>query len=95
MDRTERFYKIHRLLTQRRFVGREDFLEELGVSRATFKRDLEYLRDRFNMPIVWDRDCGCVHGAGPRGRGRHNAAPSPPVGRRRISQWQTRSRSAM
>ena len=56
MDRTERFYKIHRLLTQRRFVGREDFLEELGVSRATFKRDLEYLRDRFNMPIVWDRD---------------------------------------
>lgn len=58
MDRTERFYKIHRLLTQRRFVSRDDFLEELGVSRATFKRDLEYLRDRFNMPIVWDRDQG-------------------------------------
>jgi len=58
VDRTERFYKIHRLLTQRRFVSRDDFLEELGVSRATFKRDLEYLRDRFNMPIVWDRDQG-------------------------------------
>ncbi len=58
MDRTERFYKIHRLLTQRRFVSRDDFLDELGVSRATFKRDLEYLRDRFNMPIVWDRDQG-------------------------------------
>lgn len=56
MDRTERFYKIHRLLTQRRHVSRDDFLVELGVSRATFKRDLEYLRDRFNMPIVWNRD---------------------------------------
>jgi predicted DNA-binding transcriptional regulator YafY len=26
------------------------------VSRATFKRDLEYLRDRLNAPIVWDRE---------------------------------------
>ena len=58
MDRTERFYKIHRLLTQRRLVRREDFLEELGVSRATFKRDLEYLRDRMSMPILWDREQG-------------------------------------
>ncbi len=56
MDRTERFYKIHRLLSQRRIVSRDDFLEELGVSRATFKRDLEYLRDRLSMPIVWDRE---------------------------------------
>ncbi|MDJ0926748.1 MAG: YafY family protein [Gammaproteobacteria bacterium] len=58
MDRTERFYKIHRLLTQRRLVTRDQFLQELEVSRATFKRDLEYLRDRMNMPIVWDRDQG-------------------------------------
>lgn len=56
MDRTERFYKIHRLLSQRRVVPRDAFLDELGVSRATFKRDLEYLRDRLNMPIVFDRD---------------------------------------
>jgi predicted DNA-binding transcriptional regulator YafY len=34
------------------------FLEELGVSRAPFKRDLEYLRDRLNAPIVWDRERG-------------------------------------
>jgi predicted DNA-binding transcriptional regulator YafY len=25
---------------------------------ATFKRDLEYLRDRLNAPIVWDREMG-------------------------------------
>ena len=46
MDRTERFYKIQRLLTERRVVPRDVFLENLSVSRATFKRDLEYLRDR-------------------------------------------------
>lgn len=56
MDRTERFYKIQRLLNQRKAVPRDVFLEELEVSRATFKRDLEYLRDRLQMPIVWDRE---------------------------------------
>jgi predicted DNA-binding transcriptional regulator YafY len=56
MDRTERFYKIQRLLTQRKFVPRDALIEELGVSRATFKRDLAYLRDRMQVPIEWDRD---------------------------------------
>jgi hypothetical protein len=32
----------------------ESFLEELGVSLATFKRDLEYMRDRFNASVIWD-----------------------------------------
>lgn len=54
MDRTERFYKIHQLLGARGAVTRADFLEVLGVSRATFKRDLEYLRDRLHAPIEWD-----------------------------------------
>lgn len=31
-------------------------LEELGVSRATFKRDIEYMRDRLHAPIVWNRE---------------------------------------
>lgn len=56
MDRTERFYKIEQLLIARRIVPVSSFLEELGISLATFKRDLEYLRDRMNMPIEWDRD---------------------------------------
>lgn len=55
MDRTERFYRIQQLLEARRVVPREVFLEELDVSLATFKRDLEYLRDRLHAPIVWDR----------------------------------------
>ena len=58
MDRTERFYKIQRLLNSRKFVARDTFLNELEVSRATFKRDLEYLRDRMQMPIVFDREQG-------------------------------------
>jgi predicted DNA-binding transcriptional regulator YafY len=58
MDRTERFYKIEQLLHARKLVSVETFLYELGVSRATFKRDLEYLRDRLHAPIEWDRIVG-------------------------------------
>ena len=54
MGRLERFYKIDQLLQSRRIVSREAFLEELEVSLATFKRDLEYMRDRFNAPVIWD-----------------------------------------
>lgn len=58
MDRTERLYKIDRMLNDRKVVPITEFLEELEVSLATFKRDLEYLRDRFNAPVIWDRDAG-------------------------------------
>ena len=58
MDRTERLYRIDRMLNDRKVVPIGEFLEELEVSLATFKRDLEYLRDRFNAPVVWDRDAG-------------------------------------
>lgn len=56
MDRTERFYKIDQLLGERRVVPFETLQEKLGVSRATIKRDLEYMRNRLNAPIVWDRE---------------------------------------
>ncbi len=56
MERIERIYKIEQMLSQRRATPRNDILEALGVSLATFKRDLEYLRDRFNAPIIWDAE---------------------------------------
>ena len=56
MDRTERFCKIDQLLQERQCVALEVMLDALGVSRATVIRDLEYLRDRLNAPIVWDRE---------------------------------------
>jgi predicted DNA-binding transcriptional regulator YafY len=54
MDRTERFHLIDQMLCNRRVVTRAQFLQALEVSPATFKRDLEYLRDRLAAPIVWD-----------------------------------------
>ena len=56
MDRTERFHLIDQMLTNQRVVTRAQFLDVLEVSPATFKRDLEYLRDRLMAPIVWDRE---------------------------------------
>lgn len=56
MDRTERFYKIQGLLERKGSVRLDEFLAELSISRATFKRDLEYLRDRLHAPIEWDRE---------------------------------------
>ncbi|MEW9897137.1 YafY family protein [Chitinivorax sp. PXF-14] len=56
MDRTERFYKIDQLLNDHRVVPVATFLDQLGISLATFKRDLDYLRDRLHAPIVWDRE---------------------------------------
>jgi len=58
LDRTERFYKIDQLITERRVVPFQTFLEALEVSPATLKRDIEYLRTRLNAPILWDRAAG-------------------------------------
>jgi predicted DNA-binding transcriptional regulator YafY len=46
------------MLNNARVVTRAQFLDALEVSPATFKRDLEYLRDRLGAPIVWDRERG-------------------------------------
>ena len=56
MDRTERFMKIDLLLQSRRSAPLALLMEELEVSRATIKRDIEYMRDRMHAPIVWDRN---------------------------------------
>ncbi len=61
MDRTERFYKIEQLLHERRFATFEQMQATLGVSRATVKRDLQYLRDRLHAPIAYDRDNNGYH----------------------------------
>lgn len=56
MDCTARLYRIDQLLHERRVVPTAILLEELGISPATLKRDLDYLRDRLNAPIAWDRE---------------------------------------
>ena len=56
MDRTERFYTIDRLLRDRHGVTLIQMMEEMEVSRATIRRDLEYMRDRLAAPIVWNSE---------------------------------------
>lgn len=58
MDRTERFYKIDQMIHERKRVSFAELMAVLEVSRATLKRDLEYMRNRLNAPIVWDREAG-------------------------------------
>ena len=56
MDRSERFYKIDRLLAGGGSVSFAELMKSLGVSRAQLKRDIAYMRDRFNAPIEYERD---------------------------------------
>ncbi len=56
MDRTERFHLIDMLLAAPEPATFARLQERLKISRATLKRDLEYLRNRLNAPIVWDRE---------------------------------------
>ena len=54
--RQERLQRMVQMLKTHRVVTRQTFLERFEISLATFKRDLEYLRDRLGAPIVWDRE---------------------------------------
>lgn len=66
MDRTERFYKIDQLLKDRKVVPFAALRQSLGVSRATLRRDLEYMRDRFNAPLEYDREANGYRFGEPR-----------------------------
>ena len=54
----ERIYRIDKLLANRRFVTRRELETKLGISWATLKRDLSYMRDRLHAPIIYDRELG-------------------------------------
>jgi predicted DNA-binding transcriptional regulator YafY len=55
MTKTARVYKIELLIRNRGHVSFQTLLDELEVSPATLKRDLEYLKDQLGAPIVYDR----------------------------------------
>jgi predicted DNA-binding transcriptional regulator YafY len=68
---TARLYRIETLIRARGCVSFKALLDELEVSPATLKRDLEYLRSRLGAPIEYDRDAngyrfGSTPLAGPR-----------------------------
>ena len=55
VSQAERIFRIERMLRTRAVVPIGTFLSELEISRATFNRDLEFLRDWQNAPIVYDK----------------------------------------
>ena len=55
-NNTARLYRIETLIRARGHVSFATLLDELEVSPATLKRDLEYLRSRLGAPIEYDRD---------------------------------------
>ena len=58
MGTLERIYQIDQLLASKPVLTRQDLQERLGISWATLKRDLAYMKDRLHAPIVFDRDLG-------------------------------------
>lgn len=70
MSQTERLVRIDQMIKARGCVPFDTLRQTLEVSRATLNRDLRYLRDRLNAPIVFDRDRGgyvfAQGGAGPQ-----------------------------
>lgn len=57
MDKFDRIYALHRILSGRRSaISSEDLQRELECSRATVNRTLELLRDHLNAPVVYDRE---------------------------------------
>jgi len=54
----ERMYKYMDLLESKRFITASEFMARMEISQATFKRDLVFLRERFDVPIIYDRDVG-------------------------------------
>jgi len=69
MTKTARVYKIEMLIRNRGHVSFQTLLDELEVSPATLKRDLDYLKDQLGAPIEYDRFLnGYRFGADYRGR---------------------------
>jgi predicted DNA-binding transcriptional regulator YafY len=56
MAEIDRYYAYPSLFTGRTAVSKSEILKKLEISSATFKRDLNILRDRLNMPIIYDPD---------------------------------------
>jgi predicted DNA-binding transcriptional regulator YafY len=54
MANAARLYRIEALIRARGLVSFKTLLDELEVSPATLKRDLEYLRSRMGAPIEYD-----------------------------------------
>ena len=55
MAQFDRVYKYKALFNRKRAVSKQAILDEFEISEATFKRDLDKMRDFYNYDIVYDR----------------------------------------
>ena len=58
MPLNERIYKLEQLLKNRTVVPFALMQERTEASRATLNRDIQFMRDRLHMPIVFDKELG-------------------------------------
>ena len=58
MGTLDRIFQIDQLLASKTVVSRQQLLDRLGISWATLKRDLAYMKDRLNAPILFDKARG-------------------------------------
>ncbi len=55
MTQTDRLYQYKAMFKRKRHLTKEDILKELEISEATFKRDLDKMRDTYHYDIHYDR----------------------------------------
>jgi predicted DNA-binding transcriptional regulator YafY len=55
MAQFDRVYQYKSIFNRKRAVSKHELLAELEISEATFKRDLDKMRDFYNYDIVYDR----------------------------------------
>lgn len=55
MSQLMRIFRINYLLSTRRVVSAQTIQEDLEISPATMKRDLQLMRDQMNAPITFNR----------------------------------------
>ena len=55
MAQFDRVYKYKALFNRKRAVTKQVILDEFEISEATFKRDLDKMRDFYNYDIIYDR----------------------------------------
>ncbi|MFZ5484082.1 MAG: helix-turn-helix transcriptional regulator [Pseudomonadota bacterium] len=59
MDRMQRIYKLHQILSGRRYpIPRGQLQDALECSRASLTRIIAEMRDFFDAPIQFDKDAG-------------------------------------
>jgi len=59
MDRMQRIYKLHQILSARRYpIPRGQLESELECSRASLTRIIAEMRDFFDAPIEFDKEAG-------------------------------------